>query len=399
MVDKLGSAFDTSSDWPTLPVCPFVEEPTMSSLRNALGAIGVLACIVALTTPTTAGAVASGTADRARTLVVPEAGCIYHGVYPGGVTGEEDDITLGDVTSYESAAGRSVAWVFFSNNWYRSRDFPIGKARWIRDHGSVPFIRLMLRHNSNELHPSDGPDKSFSLQRIARGDFDADLRAWGRTAAHFGTPLLAEYGTEMNGFWFSWNATHNGHKSGAALFRRAYRHIIDVTRRQGATNISWVFHVNDTDQPHRPWNRLERYYPGDSYIDWLSTSVYGSLTPMEHWNQSFASGMNHVYPRLRALAPSKPIMVGEFGVTAGNPRVRPTVWASRALSGLLGGDWPKVRGFSWWNETWENDNVAAHDSELRIQHIKGMPALFQSLLGSNSHVLDAPVTSGSATCG
>ncbi len=25
-------------------------------------------------------------------LIVPEAGDLYHGVYPGGVTGEEDDI-------------------------------------------------------------------------------------------------------------------------------------------------------------------------------------------------------------------------------------------------------------------------------------------------------------------
>lgn len=371
----------------------------MSPLHRRVIALGLIVGGVALTSPLHNGSAAPLTSTHAATVVVPPAGCLYHGVYPGGITGEEDDITLADVRSYESAAGRAVAWVFFSNNWYRSRDFPLTRARWIRDHGSVPFIRLMLRHNSNERRPSDGPDRTFSLRRIVQGDFDRNLRAWGRTAANFGTPLLAEYGTEMNGFWFSWNASHNGRASGAAMFRRAYRHIIDVTRRQGATNISWVFHVNDTDQPHQPWNRLERYYPGDRYIDWLSTSVYGSLTPMEHWNQSFAAGMNHVYPRLRALAPSKPIMVGELGVTAGNPRVKPTVWAKRAVEGLLSGEWPKVRGFSWWNETWENDNVDAHDSELRIQHIKDMPELFQNLLGSNPHVLDAPVTSGSATCG
>jgi hypothetical protein len=334
----------------------------------------------------------------APTIAVPVAGCLYHGVYPGGITGEEDDITLADVTSYEGAAGRSVAWVYFSNNWYRSRAFPAGKARWISGHGSVPYIRMMLRHTSNERSRRDGPDKTFSLRRIVDGDFDANLRAWGDAAAEFGGPLLVEYGTEMNGFWFPWNSIHNGRERGTRLFRQAYRHIIDVVSSRGADNISWVFHVNDTDQPAQPWNRLEKYYPGDHYIDWLATSVYGALTPQENWNQSFAQGMNSVYPRLRALAPTKPILVSEFGVTAGNDRVDPTRWAGRALDGLLGGEWPRVRGFSWWNETWQNDNVKAHDSELRIQHINGMPALFQSRLVGAPQVIDAPSFGGRATC-
>ena len=362
---------------------------------------GGLALCIVLALASTSGVTTVGVADAAvsQTLSVPVAGCLYHGVYPGGVTGEEDDITLADVTSYEQAAGRPVAWVFFSNNWYRSRAFPAGKAAWISDHGSVPYIRLMLRHTSNERDRNDGPDKTFSLRRIVNGDFDADLRAWGDGAAAYGGPLLVEYGTEMNGFWFSWNAIHNGRAKGTRLFRQAYRHIIDVVRSRGADNVSWVFHVNDTDQPHQSWNRLEKYYPGDHYIDWLATSVYGALTPQENWNQSFTRGMSHVYPRLRALAPTKPIIVAEFGVTAGNDRVEPTRWAGRALDGLLSNQWPAVRGFSWWNETWQNDNVKAHDSELRIQHIAGMPALFKDRLVGAPTVIDHPIVGAAATCG
>lgn len=332
-------------------------------------------------------------------LAVPTAGCLYHGVYPGGVSGEEDDITLDDVTSYEAAAGRHVAWVFFSNNWYHSRAFPSKKATWINEHGSVPYIRLMLRHSSREHKRSDGPDKTFALRRIIRGDFDKSLRAWGAGAAAYPGPLLVEYGTEINGFWFSWNATHNGEQHGAKRFQHAYRHIIDVISSRGADNVSWVFHVNDSDQPHQPWNRLERYYPGDRYIDWLATSVYGALTPQEHWNQSFARGMDSVYPRLRQLAPTKPIMVAEFGVTSGNSRVEPTTWAAHALDGLLADKWPRVRGISWWNETWENDDVKAHDSELRIQHIPGMSTVFQDRLVGHPAVLGVPETGGTATCG
>ena len=369
-------------------------------MRRASGRVAILAVGLGLAVgvPTfSPGEFAS--AVRPSRLAVPVAGCLYHGVYPGGITGEEDDIIVADVTSYESAAGRQVAWVYFSDNWYRSRRFPAGKVGWISDHGSVPYIRLMLRHTPDERDRNDGPDKTFSLRRIVDGDFDGDLRAWGKAAADFGGPLLAEYGTEVNGFWFPWNATHNGRRSGAGLFRQAYRHIIDVVESRGAENISWVFHVNDTDQPSPSWNRLEKYYPGDRYIDWLATSVYGALTPQEDWSQSFAHGMDSVYPRLRRLAPAKPIIVSEFGVTEGNRRVAPTRWAAHALDGLLSGRWPRVRGFSWWNETWENDNVKAHDSELRIQHIDGMPALFQDRLVGAAQVIDAPFVGGTATCG
>ena len=325
------------------------------------------------------------------TLAVPPRGCRYHGVYPGGRSGEEDDIRLSDVTSYESAAGAPVAWVFFSNNWYRSRSFPLAKATWIHDHGAVPYIRLMLRPSSNELSKSHGPDRSFPLRAIIAGRFDADFRRWADAARAYGGPLLVEYGTEMNGFWFSWNATHNGHADGAEEFRRAYRHIVTLMRNRGATNISWVFHVNNDDQPARPWNRMERYYPGDRYIDWLAVSVYGSLLPTEHWNESFRAGLTGAYRRLAALAPSKPIAVAEFGVTKGNPRVDPTVWASRAFATLASGDFPRIRGFSWWNERWSNDSVPAHDSDLRIQDMPGMSAVFDAALAAPG-VVTSPAT-------
>jgi hypothetical protein len=359
------------------------------SLRRSVVVAVLLGCLAPALAPATASArpvpsapaaVASVSRAQPEPLPVPARGQYYHGVYPGGQTGEEDDITPRDVTSYETTVGHRVAWVFFSNNWYRDRRFPLHKATWIRDRGSVPYIRLMLRASSNERRLSDArPDRTFSLRRIVNGRFDADLRRWGRAAHDFGTPVLAEYGVEMNGFWFGWNAVHNGRRSGASLFRRAYRHIIDVVRAQGATNVSWVFHVNDDDQPAKPWNRLERYYPGDHYIDFLATSVYGALTPQDRWNEPFARGMDRVYPRLARLAP-KPILVSELGVTKGNPRVDPPRWARSALRGILSGRWPRVRGFSWWNETWQNDDVAAHDSNLRVQDIPGMAAVFQAAL-------------------
>ena len=108
----------------------------------------------------------------AQVISIPPAGQIYHAVFVSGVTdwGEEDDMILNDLRSYEQQVGKPAAWVYFSHNWFRSRDFPVDTASWIRDAGSVPFIRLMLRSDAIQ----GDAEPTFTLDRILAGDFDVD---------------------------------------------------------------------------------------------------------------------------------------------------------------------------------------------------------------------------------
>ncbi|MBI2839843.1 MAG: hypothetical protein HYX75_16135 [Acidobacteria bacterium] len=147
-----------------------------------------------------------GSAAASSSINPPPAGKLYHGVYPGGQTGEEDDVTLGDLTSYQGTVRKTAAWVYFSNNWYSDRHFPLAMATWIRDAGSVPFIRLMLRDSPEQ----NRPNRIFTLKRILKGDFDKDLRAWAAAARDFGTPIIVECGTEVDGERFPWNGKWNG---------------------------------------------------------------------------------------------------------------------------------------------------------------------------------------------
>jgi hypothetical protein len=368
---------------------------TVGSMRRLMPLLAVLLAVsstlpwagrtAAANPEATAGPAVAAPAAGSR-ILPPGRGCLYHGVYPGGITGEEDDIRPRDVAAYEAAAGHRVAWVYLSNNWYRREAFPARTATWIRDRGSVPFIRLMLRSRAgirNERH--------YTLQRIIDGDFDAALRRWGRAARDFGTPLLVEYGTEMNGRWFGWNGLHQGGPGvGPRRFREAYRHIVRTIRGTGARNITWVWHVNATDDPAADWNRMERYWPGKRFVDWIGISAYGAQEPTEDAWPRFRPQLDRAVPRLQALAPRKPLVLLEFGVTDGNPRGSATAWADGALRDLAARRWPAIRGFAWWNETWQNDDVAAHDTDMRVQAIEGMPAVFQARLAS-PRVVDRPV--------
>jgi len=349
---------------------------------------------------------ASFAADRDATfhkIRIPPAGKIYHSCFPGGVTGEEDDITLNDVRSYEKAAGKKVVWVYFSNNWYRSRAFPLAKAKWIRSSGAVPYIRLMLRDRPEQ----DRPNKIFTLARILKGDFDADIRSWARAARAFGSALIVEYGTEVNGRWFPWNGYWNGggktngygdptYPDGPERFRDAYRRIISFMRNEGAGNITWVFHLNNSDWPAVPWNRFRNYYPGDAYVDWIGVSAYGALTPMEDEWPLFRAMMDEVYPKMKALTASKPMAVLEFGATKGNRLGDQAAWAQKALTDLIGLRWPRIFGFSWWNEAWENDDNPDHDTSMRLQDNPALATVFKKQVGGNARVLGRPLYSDGA---
>jgi hypothetical protein len=341
-----------------------------------------------LYTPTTPPTPASG--DIAK----PPAGKLYHGVYPGGITGEEDDMKLADVLAYENAAGKTAAWVYFSHNWYHGRAFPTGTATWIRSHGSIPYIRLMLRSDPY----GDRADPVYSLSRILSGVFDNDLRAWCAGARSFGTRLIAEYGVEVNGEWFPWNGKWNGggtttgygdptQPDGPERFRDTYRRIIQTCHNEGADNITWVFHVNDGDWPGVSWNRFEKYYPGNAYIDWLAVSSYGAQTPLDDYWPIFRESLDDVYPRLAALSSTKPIIVAEFGVTSGNPLGNQATWAKNALTDLTGFRWPRIIAFSWWNEWWQNDENPMHDTDMRVQTNPPLAQIFLNLVGNNPNVL------------
>lgn len=312
--------------------------------------------------------------ESALAALAPPAGRLIHGTYPGGFTGDEDDITLAQVKAYERAVGRHVAWIYFSHNWFNGRAFPTATAKWIIAHGSTPYMRLMMRSDSAEFKR----EPVYTLKRIARGDFDDDLARWGRDAAALGVPILAEFGTEMNGAWFRWNARWNGRTKGAARFRAAFRHIVEVTRAAGATNIVWVFHANNGDDPVTAWNRMEAYYPGDDVIDWLAISAYGMLAPDDWDRVDFRATMDSTYARLTRMAPDKPVILAEFGTDIHNPREPAAAWAKGALADILGHRWPRLIGFSLWNETWLNEDGSVTD--LRVWKDPALAAEFRHAL-------------------
>ncbi len=91
------------------------------------------------------------------------------------------------------------------------------------------------------------------------------------------------------------------------------------------------------------------------------------------------------------MAPVKPVFVLEFGTTKGARQCVPSSaeWTRRALDALVGGRWPAVRGFSWWNERWDNGE-GRPPTDMRVQAAPAVADIFRRAL-SRGVTLDRPL--------
>jgi hypothetical protein len=301
--------------------------------------------------------------------VVPPPKGVYHSAYPD-FGNSEDQVTLKSITDFENLVGKRIAWAYFSDNWIDGIKFPKASVQIIQSLHVIPFIRIMPRSSFNEYRQ----DPIYALQRIIDGDFDDNLKRWAQEAKGSGIPLMLEFGTEVNGDWFPWSGKYNGAgkiggygdpdlPDGPERFRDAYRHIIDIFRKEGVKNVTWVYHVNSFSKPAEPWNNISSYYPGDDYIDWIGVSIYGPTEPGEKW-QTFTEVLNSSYREISAIGPKKPIAVLEFGVVDDPEIGNKSLWIQTALQSIKSGKYPHIHAISYWHENWKNDDGSI--SNLRL---------------------------------
>lgn len=163
----------------------------------------------------------------------------------------------------------------------------------------------------------------FGLTRITAGHFDPYIRRFARDAAATGRPVFIRFAAEMNGDWQVWSTGVNGNQVGD--YRRAYRHVVDVARRAGGTNIQWMFNPIVS---YPGSEALSRLYPGDRYVDWVALDGYnwGATRPWgwQSFTDVFAAGL----AELRAVAPRKPLAIAEIGCAPGSAKA---AWVRDAL--------------------------------------------------------------------
>ncbi|MFE2348768.1 glycoside hydrolase family 26 protein [Kitasatospora cineracea] len=184
--------------------------------------------------------------------------------------------------------------------------------------------------------PWSGGDKAvdqpeFALAKIAAGSQDDYVKRFAQAVKKSGRPVVLRFAHEMNEPWYTWSEDRNGNRKGDYV--AAWRHVHDVFRQQGVTNVIW-FWCPDLQSPGKP--PLSRYYPGDDYVDWIGTEAYSS-----DGETTAEQLLGPTYRELTALS-DKPLFIGEAGVRP-SPVKAPLIkdffsWLSAH---------PRVIGFVW----------------------------------------------------
>lgn len=195
-----------------------------------------------------------------------------------------------------------------------------------------------------------GPWENWSNAAIANGAYDDYIRFWARGMKKLKRPVYVRLAHEFNGTWYPWAGPVNNNSTKS--FKRMWRHVVDVARDVGATNVKWVWCPLVTDVPATRSNRFERYYPGKRYVDVLATDGYNWGTSRPDWGgwRSFKSIFKRGYKRLSRLGP-QPIWIAEVGTTSSGGDK--SAWVRKMWR--VAARWDRLKAIVWFNQDGDAD--------------------------------------------
>jgi len=330
---------------------------------------GLIAPIVLVVAVAAASAHAGATAACGK-LLPPSQG-VYFGAYAGWdfAPGSFDDIPdPAHVRIFETLTGTHVEWAPWSISWHDRLVFPTSDVERIWRAGYVPQLRVFT-FPTQDYAPDALPQSAWpgpiTHSDVAAGKYDDQLRAFADAARDTDIPIFFDYDGEMNNA-HPWGGRYEG--GTAAHFRDAYRHIIDVFRAEGATNVTFLIQYGAPNgyaagSYWEPFEQFANYYPGDDYIDWIGLSVYGepiygtgpnATFEQKLTAQGFAQfGYTGTYAEATALT-SKPLAIEELGFKDMPSEAAKTQWVEDAAAALQSGRYPRIDAIDWWAQNKED---------------------------------------------
>jgi hypothetical protein len=175
--------------------------------------------------------------------------------------------------------------------------------------------------------------RNISVTEIANGASDDYLRKYAKAARALNIPFVISFADEMNGNWENWGTA----KTTPGEYVRAWRHLHDIFKKAGATNVIWAWSPNiiqpSTHKDLRP------FYPGDRYVDWVGVVGY-----FMDWDPHTFKGLfGPTVAEVRRFS-RKPLLVLETGAMPGKHRAGDV----RALFDGVSAD-RDIVGFVWFD--------------------------------------------------
>jgi hypothetical protein len=275
-------------------------------------------------------------------LVVETAATQPSGSVLFGVTAEGVPWDLSQLDAFQAAAGKRPSLVMWYQDFAHFPDFDPNLPQRILDRGALPMLTWEpWDYTGGTVQPT------YALGRIIDGTHDAQIQRWASEIAAWNRPLFLRFAHEMNGSWNSWSEGVNGNQPGQYV--TAWRHVREIFRRAGASNVTWVWSPNVVYSNSPP---LAPFYPGDYYVDRVALDGYNWGNYYSYWQAwlSFEEIFGPGIAQLRALT-AKPVMVGEVAsIEFGGDKA---AWIQDMFTALK--NHPEIVSFTWFNHNKETD--------------------------------------------
>lgn len=184
-------------------------------------------------------------------------------------------------------------------------------------------------------------------QDITSGRYDDMVRERARALSELDSHILLRWRWEMN------RPNLREEIGGPESYRAAWRHLRGLFEEVGVGNVDWLWCplANDFDETDGP-----AYYPGDEHVDWLCADAYptGPEQPLSEVMRPFM--------RFAAEHPDKPVVIAEFGTTAGGPGARAD-WLDEALAYVR--STPSIKAALYY----ESDNAPAGEYAIKADDL------------------------------
>ena len=283
---------------------PTTATPTTAAPTTSTTVAPTTTTTAAPTTTTTAAPTTTTTAAPTTTTTTPPVvaptGTMLIGTRNAGPT---DPYTIAGMNAWQRKTN-AVVQTYVRSTWTPAYVTEQMTAIW--NGGSVPAVSYDLQVTNPQVLAGAidpqvdalaagikgwlaGPDGTYG-----NGD---DRRAYFRPA------------WEGNGNWYRWSPCYYGGGTGSIdEYKAMWRHLYAKFGAAGIdrSRLAWIYSVNATDKVATC--SAEALYPGDAYVDWTgidgytftsTTSALGVFQPMAL--------------RLRALSPTKPLSINEWG--------------------------------------------------------------------------------------
>ena len=281
------------------------------------------------------------------------------------------------VSTYTKLARKAPSIVMWFQSWSGSQKaFDKVKAVSLWERNIVPLISWEPwapgTSPRNLAHPAIA--SAWRLKKITAGKYDGYITSYARAVKAAGGPVMISPFHEMNGRWYPWGGTVNGNKPADLI--RAWRHVHHIFHKVGASNVTWVWSLNNQSIPTTWRNRWAAYYPGDAYVDWVGMSGYnwGRASSFSRWH-SFEHIDHAVLSYLKSK--HKPVIITEIAsVEQGGNKAS---WLSAMFRRIRAGH-PEVKAVIYYDA---KQHQGGHTQDWRINSTKKSLAAYRAAIGSS----------------